>query len=138
MNSSIDDRRFMETESVPRLLARFAVPATIGMLASAVYNIVDRVFVGHTVGADGIAAIALGFPCMLFFFAFAILVGVGGSSRAALQFGAKNYDGARQTVGSAVFFCLVGGAVFMAAGKASADFILRMCGASDALLPMAK
>ena len=77
----LDNRssRFMETENVPRLLARFAIPATVGMIANAVYNIVDRIFVGHTVGAEGIAAIALGFPCMLFFFAFSILVGDKGA-----------------------------------------------------------
>ena len=136
----LDNRssRFMETESVPRLLARFAVPATVGMIAIAVYNIVDRIFVGHTVGADGIAAIALGFPCMLFFFAFSILIGVGGASRVALQLGAKNERGARQTVGSVVFLCLVGGALFTAVGHASVEFILRASGASDALLPMSK
>ena len=78
------DPRIMETESIPRLLARFAGPAIVGMIASALYNIVDRIFVGQTVGANGIAAIALGFPLMLFFFSFALLVGVGGGSRIAI------------------------------------------------------
>ena len=130
--------RFMETESVPRLLARFAIPSTIGMLASALYNIVDRIFVGQTVGADGIAAIALGFPCMLFFFAFSMLVGIGGASRVALQLGAKNDEGANQTVGNVVFLCILGGVLFMTIGQSSVDLVLRACGASDTLLPMAK
>ena len=138
MNANIDDPRFMEAESVPRLLARFAVPAAVGMIANAIYNIVDRVFVGHAVGADGIAAIALGFPCMLFFFAFAIMVGVGGSSRVALQLGARNYEGARQTVGNVIFLCLVGGAFFLLGGRMFIDPILRASGASDALLPAAR
>ena len=42
MNANIDDPRFMETESVPRLLARFAVPAAVGMIANAIYNILLR------------------------------------------------------------------------------------------------
>ena len=138
MNFNVDDRRFMETENVPRLLARFAVPAMVGMIASAIYNIVDRVFVGHMMGPDGIAAIALGFPCMLLCFALAVLVGVGGASRTALQLGAKNEEGAMQTVGSVVFLCLAGSLLFMTIGKTAAEFILRMSGASDALLPASK
>lgn len=61
------DRTFMETERIPRLLTRFAAPALVGMFANALYNIVDRIFVGQVVGANGIAAIALAFPCMLLF-----------------------------------------------------------------------
>ena len=136
----MEDRgaRFMETESIPRLLARFAGPAIVGMLANALYNIVDRVFVGHVVGADGIAAIALGFPCMLFFFAFAMLAGVGGASRLALQLGAQNVQGAEQALGNAVFLCLSAGTFFLVCGVLFVEPILRLSGASDALLPAAR
>ena len=53
------ERTFMGTERIPRLLTRFALPALLGMLVDALYNIVDRIFVGQIVGASGIAAIAL-------------------------------------------------------------------------------
>ncbi|MDR2528850.1 MAG: MATE family efflux transporter [Synergistaceae bacterium] len=136
----MEDRgaRFMEMESIPRLLARFAGPAIVGMIANALYNIVDRVFVGHTVGADGIAAIALGFPCMLFFFAFAMLAGVGGASRLALQLGAKNREGAERALGNAVFLCLSAGTFFLVCAFLFVEPVLRASGASDALLPLAR
>ena len=62
---------FMDSERIPRLIARFAAPALAGMFANALYNIVDRIFVGQIVGAQGIAAIALSFPSMLLFFCVA-------------------------------------------------------------------
>ena len=75
----------METESIPRLLVRFSGPAIAGLLAHALYNITDRIFVGRTVGTEGLAALSLAFPFMLLFIAFGILVGVGTSSRMAIQ-----------------------------------------------------
>lgn len=130
--------RFMETEGIPRLLVRFAGPAMVGMIASALYNIVDRIFVGQTVGAEGIAAIALGFPCMLFFFAFALLLGVGGASRIALQLGAKDLEGAQRTLGNAVLLCLLGGGLSFAFAGLFVEPILRISGASVSLMPAAK
>ena len=132
------DPRIMETESIPRLLARFAGPAIVGMIASALYNIVDRIFVGQTVGANGIAAIALGFPLMLFFFSFALLVGVGGGSRIAILLGAGEVEKAEKTLGNAVFICLVIGVFFLVFSRAFIDPILRVSGASENLLPMAR
>ena len=55
----------METEPVPKLMLRFALPAVVGMVAGAIYNIVDRIFVGHYVGPAGLAAITVSFPPML-------------------------------------------------------------------------
>lgn len=132
------DPRLMENEGIPRLLARFAGPAMVGMIASALYNIVDRIFVGQTVGASGIAAIALGFPLMLFFFSFALLVGVGGGSRIAILLGAGEEREAERTLGNAVFICFVLGVFFFIFSSAFIDPILRLSGASDHLLPMAR
>ena len=52
-------------ERVPALLLRFSIPAIIGMLVQALYNVVDRIFVGHGVGPEGIAGLTVVFPVML-------------------------------------------------------------------------
>ena len=52
-------------ESIPALLVRFAIPAIVGMLANALYNIVDRIFIGHAVGYLGIAGISVVFPFII-------------------------------------------------------------------------
>ena len=90
----------METEPVPKLMLRFALPAVVGMVAGAIYNIVDRIFVGHYVGPAGLAAITVSFPPMLMTIAFALLICIGGSSRVAILFGAKRIEEAERALAS--------------------------------------
>ena len=68
----------LDEGSIPKLLLGFVMPAVLGMLAGAVYNIVGRVFVGQFVGPNGLAAISTSFPTMLMMIACSLLVGVGG------------------------------------------------------------
>jgi putative MATE family efflux protein len=131
------DKAFMEQEAIFRLLVRFAGPSLVGMVANALYNIVDRIFVGQVVGADGIAAISLAFPCMLFFASAATLIGVGAASRISIQLGCKNRRFAEQTLGNAFSLAIVLSAAFVLIAWLSFEKILRLCGASDATFPMA-
>ena len=131
------DKAFMEKEAIFRLLVRFAGPSLAGMVANALYNIVDRIFVGQVVGSDGIAAIALAFPCMLFFVSAATLIGVGAASLISIQLGEKKRSSAERTLGNAFSLAFALSAVFMLAGWLSFGKILRLSGASDATLPMA-
>jgi len=88
----------IDQEKIPKLLIHFALPAMIGMIAGAVYNIVDRIFVGRYVGTDGLAATTLSFPVMLLMFSFSLLIGVGGSSRVAILRGARKQRPAEQAL----------------------------------------
>ena len=81
----------IDQEKMPKLLVYFALPAMVGMIAGAIYNIVDRIFVGQFIGTYGLAAITLGFPTMLLMFSFSLLIGVGGSSRVAILRGARKH-----------------------------------------------
>ena len=67
------------TASIPKLVLQFSVPAIISMLVNALYNIVDRFFVGQGVGSLGIAGITLCFPICLFIMAMSMMIGVGGN-----------------------------------------------------------
>ena len=127
----------MEKERISRLLFRFAAPALIGMLANALYNIVDRIFVGQVVGAHGIAAIALSFPCMLLFFAMSLLVGTGAASRISILLGEKRHDDAERALGSALMMALCITVVMMIFGRIFFTDILRLSGASENLYPLA-
>jgi putative MATE family efflux protein len=131
------DKAFMEQEAIFRLLVRFAGPSLIGMVANALYNIVDRIFVGQVVGSDGIAAISLAFPCMLFFASAATLIGVGAASRISIQLGWKRRRLAERTLGNAFSLAIALSALFMLIAWLSFEKILRLCGASDTTLPMA-
>jgi putative MATE family efflux protein len=127
----------MGAENIPRLMARFAAPALAGMLANALYNITDRIFVGQIVGPLGIAAIAVSFPCMLFFNCVAMLIGTGAASRVSILLGEGKKDGAERTFGSSVALALVLGAALMVFGYLMFGRILLMSGASAAIYPMA-
>ena len=78
----------MGTDPVPALIVRFALPATVGVLANALYNIVDRVFIGRSVGPAGLAAISIVFPIVLAVVAFSALFGVGTASQISRFLGA--------------------------------------------------
>jgi putative MATE family efflux protein len=132
------NRMFMEKEAIPRLLARFAGPSLVGMLANALYNIVDRIFVGQVVGAKGIAAIALSFPCMLFFASVSTLIGIGAASRISIQLGEKKTEQAERTVGNAFSMALITSVAFWVLGSMLIGRILTLSGASETLHPVAE
>ncbi len=135
---SENDRDFMGAEPVTRLMMRFALPAVAGMVAGAVYNIVDRIFVGRYVGPAGLAAITVSFPPMLMTMAFALLICTGGSSRVAILFGAKRADEAERALASTFVMLAGAGALFVVSGLQFADDMLRLAGGSGAVLAAAR
>ncbi len=72
---------------VGALLWKYSVPAIVGMMVMALYNVVDRLYVGRCVGADGLAGIALTFPSAILMMAFGLLIGVGTATRISIAMG---------------------------------------------------
>ena len=92
----------MSRGSVARLLIQFSLPATLGMVASALYNIVDRLFIGRFTGADGLAAVGLTFPLTVFVIAAGSLVGVGAASQISRFLGEGRTRAAERALGNAL------------------------------------
>lgn len=129
----------LDEEKIPKLLFTFAIPAMVGMIAGAVYNIVDRIFVGQYVGPTGLAAISICFPTMLLMFAFSLLISVGGASRVAILRGARKQRPAEQALAHAFMLLAlvgIGGALFSL--TPGVDKLLTLSGASDEVIPQAK
>ena len=82
----------MGTASIPKIVLQFSVPAIISMLVEALYNIVDRYFVGQGVGSLGIGGITICFPIALFIMAMSMMVGVGGNTLFAIRLGERKYQ----------------------------------------------
>jgi len=126
------------TDSIGRLLLRFSIPSIIGMLVNALYNIVDRMFIGHGIGAQGIAGVTLSFPLMMATVSFSILVGVGANTLFSIRMGEGRREEAERILGNAfglLFF------IPLAASLAALfylDPLLRLVGASEELLPYAR
>jgi len=84
---------FMETESITKLLIKFSIPAIVGMFVNALYNVVDRIYIGNIkdTGHLGIAGIGVVFPVVILIFAFSLLIGIGSAAAVSLIIYAKDY-----------------------------------------------
>lgn len=126
-------------EPIPRLLARFSLPAIVGMVVNALYNVVDRIFIGNAphLGVNGLAGITIGFPIMIILLSIGILFGVGGATNFSIRLGEGKHDEADHVLGNAFFLLVASGLVFMIAGQVFLQPLLRLFGASEAVLPYA-
>ncbi|HIS49523.1 MAG TPA: MATE family efflux transporter [Candidatus Gallacutalibacter pullistercoris] len=126
-------------DPVGKLLVRLALPAITAQLINALYNIVDRIYIGHIEGEGDVALTGLGitFPIIMLISAFSALIGMGGSPRASIRMGEGHREGAEQILGNcfvsliAISVCLT--AVFLA----TQEPLLMMFGASERTLPYA-
>ena len=98
--------------SVASLMVKFAVPSIIAMLVSALYNIVDQLFIGQAVGTLGNAATNVAFPLTTSCIALALMFGIGGASCFNLNMGGGHKDRAVYFVGNAII-CLIGSGVIL-------------------------
>ena len=90
------------TERVGRLLLRLALPAVTAQLVNMLYNIVDRIYIGHIpdVGAAALTGVGVTFPVIMVIAAFSALIGMGGAPRASIKMGQKDDAGAEEIMGN--------------------------------------
>ena len=118
------------TESVRKLLLRYALPGIIAMTAMSLYNMVDSIFIGHGVGAMALSGLTVAKPFMDICAAFGTLVGVGASSLVAIKLGQKDYRSANDVLANVVILNMLLGSLIMAVGLYWLDPILYAFGAS--------
>ncbi len=134
----MDRSKRLEEGSIPRLLAAFSAPAIVGMMAQAVYNVVDRIFIGHAVGPLGIAGTTVSFPFMLILLAFGMLIGFGAAASVSIRLGARKQAEAERVLGNALVLLVGVGLLLTLLGLALLDPILTVFGASRDVLPLAR
>ncbi len=126
-----------EGEVLP-LLVKFSIPAIIGMMVNALYNVVDRIFVGHGVGSVGLAAITISFPLMIIMMAFAMLIGVGANTLISIRLGQQKKEEAEQIIGNAFLLLIIVSIVITVGGLFFMNPLLKLFGASEEVMPYAK
>ena len=126
------------TKPVGKLLAQYAFPAIIAMIAASLYNIVDRIFIGQIVGPMAISGLAITFPFINLGAAFGAAVGIGASTSISVKLGQRDYDTAENILGNTVTLNLIIGSAFGIICLIFLDPILRFFGASDATIPYAR
>ena len=103
------------TAPVGGLIGKFAIPAIISMLVSALYNIVDQIFIGQGVGMLGNAATNVAFPVTTIATALALLLGIGGASNYNLEMGAGREKKASSIAGTALSTLVITGVILAVA-----------------------
>lgn len=125
--------QLMGTEKITKLLVQFSLPAIIGMLVNALYNIVDRIYIGNieNVGHIAIAGVGITFPVVIFVFGFSILIGLGAATNSSLNLGRKKKEEAEKFLGVAVSFGFIVSLILMVLVLWKLEWLVNILGGSD-------
>ena len=125
-------------EPITKLLIKFAVPAIVAMIVSALYNIVDQIFIGQGVGYLGNAATTVAFPITTITLAAGTLLGGGASAYAAIKLGEKKPDVAEKTLGNMFLLAAAAGILICAVCFLLFEPMLELFGATPTVMPYAR
>ncbi|WP_042272036.1 MATE family efflux transporter [[Clostridium] dakarense] len=134
------NQQMLGTESIGKLLLKYSVPAIIGMIVNALYNVVDRIFIGNIpdVGALAITGVGVTMPIMTIILAFGMLIGVGATANISIKLGQGKKEDAETIIGNTITLSVIISLVISVVGILFGDSILKIFGASDATLHYAK
>lgn len=128
----------LENEKIPKLLLSLAIPSILAQLATLIYNMVDRIYIGQLAdGALAIAGIGLCTSIITIITAFTNLFGRGGAPLASIRMGEKRMDIAEKILGNCVFSLVISSLIIMAVLLIFGEDILMLFGASENTLPYA-
>jgi putative MATE family efflux protein len=129
----MSNNEILRTESIGKLLLKFSIPAIVGMMVSALYNVVDRIYIGK-IGPLAMTGIGLSLPFMFLLMAFGMLIGIGAGSRISIRLGQNRKEDAEKILGnSLVLLILIMGTV-ATIGLIFKIPILSLFGASKATI----
>lgn len=134
-----ETKQDMGNGSIPKLMLSLAIPAVVAQLINMLYNIVDRIYIGHIpdAGADALTGVGLFLPILMMINAFAMLAGSGGAPRAAIAMGKNDREGAQKILGNCFSVLMIFAVALTVLFYLFAPQLLRMFGASDVTLPYA-
>lgn len=134
----MDHSKQLGEQSVGKLLWKFSIPAIVGMLVNALYNIIDRIFVGRGVGLLGISATTIAFPVSIIIMAFGMLIGIGAAATVSIRLGQKKKEEAEKILGNAFTMLVIISILVTVLGLIFEEPLLIIFGASEEVLPLAK
>ncbi len=121
---------------VGKLLLEFSIPAIIGMLVNTLYNIIDRIFIGHIEGIGSLAMAGVGvtMPLMFIILAFGMLIGIGTATKISIKLGQHDKEGAEKHLGNAFTLIIITSIFLTIFGLLFANPLLKMFGASKNII----
>jgi putative MATE family efflux protein len=121
------------TENIGKLLLSLAIPSITAQIVNMLYNIVDRIYIGHMaeVGPAALTGVGITMPVIMTITAFSSLVGMGGAPRAAIKMGEKNHEDAEKILGNCFSMLLLISMTLTVVFLAFGEKLLWMFGASQ-------
>ncbi len=116
--------------NIAKLMLKFFIPAFIGVFVNALYNIVDRIFIGQGVGSMALSGISVIFPVMLIVMGFGMLIGIGSGVLVSINMGKRDMDRAEKVLGSSFLLMLLVSVVITVIGFSIKGPLLRSFGAT--------
>lgn len=127
----------LATDNIGKLIFKFATPSIISFLVSALYNIVDQIFIGQGVGMLGNAATNIAFPLNTICTALALLLGIGGSSNFNIRMGQKKEEEAAYIVGNSIVSMVISGVTLSLLVIIFLKPLLLLFGSTEDIMPYA-
>ncbi|HZK35030.1 MAG TPA: MATE family efflux transporter [Bacillota bacterium] len=134
----MDRNRELGETNVLKLLVKFSIPAIVGMVVNALYNVVDRIFVGQGVNSTAIAGITASMPMFNIIMAFGMLFGLGGASLISIRLGQQNHKDAETVLGNGFLILAATGLMITFVGLIFLEPLLHLFGARGDVLPYAR
>lgn len=133
MLTTSEDKDFLATESLGKLLLRLSLPTVTAQIINMLYNIVDRIYIGHIPDSGALALTGVGvcMPLIMIISAFAALVGNGGAPRASIFLGKGDHESAEKTLGNCFFVQIIVSIVLTVVLLLSNRTLLLAFGASE-------
>ena len=136
----MSNQKHLGEAPIGKLLLQYSVPAIIGMIVNALYNIVDRMFIGNipNIGSLAITGVGITMPIMTIILSFGMLIGIGATANISLNLGKGNRPTAEKLLGNAFTLSIIVGLAIAIVGTICANPILNLFGASENTLFYAK
>lgn len=127
------------TEKISRLFVRLAIPAVLAQIINLLYNIVDRIYIGHieNIGSEALTGVGVCLPLIMFISAFSSLCGMGGAPKAAIKMGEKKLEEANKILGNCFTLALILSVVLTFVFSFFGTDLLLVFGASENTIPYA-
>ncbi len=134
----MENSAYLGTEKVGKLLGRFAIPCIFSLIISCLYNIVDQIFVGNGIGYLGNAATGVVFPITVVGWGASLLFGDGAAAALSVSLGQGETEDVHRVVGNSILFSFLSGIAIILIGYLGRDGLLRLVGATDASIDLAR
>lgn len=105
----MNNKEILKTEKISKLFFKLSIPAVLAQLVNLLYNVIDRMYIGHidNIGKDALTGVGVTLPIILFVSAFASLCGMGGAPKAAIKMGEQDNDYANKILGNCFSLTLI-------------------------------